>query len=458
VEADGEEWDMTKNLAPDGRDDGAEPGAGSQPLGLESVRSRATVAGRVAVVGVGVVMVLAAASWLAPRSPMPAASTSPTQLVVVMPQRSYGSPAASLTAAAASPSPLGPNEPWGGLVWSGPVAGDLPWRHVPDQVVSWNGRYVGMDYVGTDNTGDVVVASSPDLATWTVLAGGAGSPFPTGLSGGSAALVVGPAGLVAIGPYGVCNAACATQIWTSADAMSWKPAGRAPFTGTLESVAAGPDGIIAVGSKGFQKSLMWYSETGTNWKPVDLAGAMFEGANIDSVAAVPGGYVALGSVGGQLPPPGVIGDVNSTAAAWWSQDGLTWSAAPVGGSQGATALTGARVMPYGIVATGLYQGVWFSTDGRAWEPLSDRDTRALGQWSDGHHDIAVQFGDPNSVGATSDQFYGSVDGRTWRPLMMTNYPAPVQWYKVFVTAGGVVALAGGASFDDYFVVSAVATR
>ena len=115
-------------------------------------------------------------------------------------------------------------------------------------------------------------------------------------------------------------------------------------------------------------------------------------------------------------------------------------------------------MPYGIVATGLYQGVWFSTEGRAWEPLSDRDTRALGQWSDGHHDIAVQFGDPNSVGATSDQFYGSVDGRTWRPLMMTNYPAPVQWYKVFVTAGGVVALAGGASFDDYFVVSAVATR
>jgi hypothetical protein len=209
---------VASELGPDERDRTSEPRPGSRALVVGWVRARRTVVGRVAVIGVAAVVVLGAASWFAPRSLTPAPSHGSTPLVVDLPQRSYAATSSSDgRSPAASPSPLGPNEPWGGLAWSGRVAADLPWGHVPAQLIGWNGRYVGLDFAGPDNTGEVVVASSTDLAKWTVLARGAGGPFPHGLSGGSVALVAGPAGLVAIGPYGVCVSPCTAEVWTSAD-------------------------------------------------------------------------------------------------------------------------------------------------------------------------------------------------------------------------------------------------
>jgi hypothetical protein len=346
------------------------------------------------------------------------------------------------------------------------VAADLPWGHVPAQLIGWNGRYVGLDFAGPDNTGDVVVASSTDLAKWTVLARGAGGPFPHGLSGGSVALVAGPAGLVAIGPFGVCVSPCTAEVWTWADGATWKPAGAAPFDGMLQSVgsvAGGPQGIVVLGSKGFHEPVMWHSDTGTTWNAVDLS-AVFKDSNPDAVAAVPGGFVAIGGTGGSQLPAGVIGDVDSKAAAWWSQDGLRWSAASVAGAELATTLRGAIVTSSGLVAAGTYGGAWLSSDGHSWTPLPASDLRTLDQfelWSDGRHDVGLLIGDVNTGGGQGDQFWGSTDGGTMHQLKMTDYPAPFEFLRLFVTADGVVALAGDAGASEtngVFVVSAVATR
>ncbi|MGD0861493.1 MAG: hypothetical protein ABSA21_01875 [Candidatus Limnocylindrales bacterium] len=422
------------------------------------VRLRPGAGVPVAFVGVAVVAVLVLSSGVWRQKPGPAASvrSSPTAT-----ERSV--PAASaLPSPSPMPTPTPPaaDEPWGGLVWSEPVEAVTPWGQPPDQLVSWHGLYVGLGVVATwpaSVTGEVVVASSTDLVHWTVLARGADAPFPGGPVGN---LLVGPAGLVAIGPTHGSTTTCADPcpVWTSPDGSTWTRHDQTPFGDSIVDAAAGPDGVVALGSKGWQKPLMWYSATGSTWQPADMTGPQFKAANIEGVYAVPGGFVATGSVGGSLPPANVIGDINSAAAAWWSTDGSTWARAQVGDSQLATELSLVHVIPGGLLADGVQAGEWSSTDARSWTAVPASDIRSRGEifWSDASHAVVVRYGSPD-LGHGADQFWGSVDGAAWRQLTMSGYPAPDEWYYVFVTSDGLIALAELEVSQQVVVLQAAAT-
>jgi hypothetical protein len=325
----------------------------------------------------------------------------------------------------------------------------LPWGHVPDQLVGWNGRYVGLDIVGTDHSGGVVVANSTDLAHWTTLASGAGAPFPGGLDGGRVALLVGPAGLVAIGPYDVCDSQCpAAQVWSSVDGSAWTKHDEVPFGTILEGVTAGPKGIIAIGSRGLEKNEMWYSATGELWRTVDLSGAEFADSGIASVGAVPDGFVAVGGIGLVAPPPGVIGDTFGKPAAWWSADGLTWTRASVQEAGLNTApFTWVVAWPYGLTVEQGNAGQWMSEDGRSWKPAPDDDMSFWSRWADDNRVVAIVDGDPNL--GTPDQLWTWIKGPGWRQLSQPNFPAPWEWYTGFVTQDGVVALARMSGSDEW---------
>ena len=347
------------------------------------------------------------------------------------------------------PAPPAAGQPWGGLAWDTPVAAALPWDHIPDQLVSWNGRYVGLDTVGTDHSGGVVVASSTDLADWTTLASGAGAPFSGGLHGGRVSLLVGSAGLVAIGPYGACDIKCpAAQVWSSVDGAVWTKHDEVPFGTILEGVTAGPKGIIAIGSRGLEKNEMWYSAAGESWRTVDLSGVEFADSGIASVGAVPDGFVAVGGIGLVAPSPGVIGDTSGQPAAWWSADGLTWTRADVPEVGLNTApFTQVVAWPYGLVVQQGNGGQWMSEDGRSWKPAPDDDMSFWSRWADDNRVVAIVDGDPNA--GTPDQLWAWIKGIGWKQLSQANFPTPWEWYKGFVTQDGVVALARLSASDEW---------
>ena len=356
-------------------------------------------------------------------SPHPSPSPSPSPSPVVLP----------------SPLPVG--APWDGLVWGTPVAANLPWHQVPGQLISWKGGYVGLGTV--DGAGEVVVASSSDLAHWTVLARGAQAPLQTGLTGdamensaGFVKLLAVSGGLVAIGAYGSCAASCPlAEVWTSADGVTWKLNDSVPFGNSLSRVAGGPSGIVALGSRGTGKSMMWYSRTGESWRAVDLSASAFNHAGIADVGATPHGFVAVGGTN-------VVGNVSGTPAAWWSADGLTWSRAQVNGSTIALPFSYIdEVMSYGVIAMRGNEGVpWISADGRSWKPLPDSDMRSLmtyaSTWADADRTVALV----PSTGGGANEYWATTDGMSWRQLKV-NGTGSWALDKAFITTDGLIAVA-----------------
>lgn len=348
------------------------------------------------------------------------------------------------------PRPLAAGQSWGGLVWDQPVVAELPWAGVPDQLISWKGRYVGLDVGGKNNAGGVVVAGSADLVHWTTLASGAGSPFQDGLSGGQASLLVGPAGLVAIGPYGACDGQCPTaQVWSSVDGAVWTKHDKVPFGAHVAAAAAGVKGIVVLTSQGLANGdAMWFSATGDTWKSVDLSGAAFRDGGVADVCATSGGFVAVGGTGLVAPPPNVIGDTRGRPAAWWSEDGSTWIKAAVqDGVHDAAPFTGVAAWPYGLILQQSNWGQWMSEDGRSWKPVPEGGMYQWGGWANDIRAVAVVDGDRNA--GTPDQLWTWTKGLGWKELSQASFPAPWEWYRGFVTQDGVIALARLSGSDEW---------
>jgi hypothetical protein len=191
-------------------------------------------------------------------------------------------------------------------------------------------------------------------------------------------VTVGGPGLVAVGSVGNdgddgdANAA----VWASVDGLTWSrvPYDEAVFGGsTMNSVAAGGPGLVAVGSDG-RFAAVWTSVDGITWSRVPHDEAVVGGAEMNSVTVGGPGLVAVGWVENDREIDG-----DGAAAVWTSVDGVTWSRVPhdvtLFGGTGNQRMYEVTAAGAGLVAVGADGGfyatrpnavVWTSVDGVTW--------------------------------------------------------------------------------------------
>jgi hypothetical protein len=194
----------------------------------------------------------------------------------------------------------------------------------------------GFVAVGTeeDAYGDVngVVATSIDGSSWSEA-----TPFAmTGATIGGVA--AGPNGLVAVGQVrgqGV--------VWRSPDGLTWTPIGSPPTGGTLTDVAQVDSHWVAVGS-GARGSMAWTSSDGTTWRPVPT-GSGLDGSTVDRIISIGSQLIALGE------------STSGDGVAWQSSDGTSWTRLQTGdiftkAAISAAALINGRLVLFGASASG----------------------------------------------------------------------------------------------------------
>jgi hypothetical protein len=143
----------------------------------------------------------------------------------------------------------------------------------------------------------------------------------------------GPAGFVAVGVDGDRAA-----VWMSEDGLTWRRVSpdQAAFVGEgnlgMSDVVAVESGYVAVGTESIvtegdaeRRAVAWVSPNGTDWIRVAHDPAVFgdysEDLVMSAVAAGPEGIVAVGSSGR---------DAEMRGAVWSSSDGTAWSRVPDG--------------------------------------------------------------------------------------------------------------------------------
>ena len=318
-----------------------------------------------------------------------------------------------------------------------------------DHVASDGGTTVA---AGSQAGGDIPRAqffvSRDDGKTWrvaAVTAPGGGAPSP----GHAARLVTrGRDGWLAVGP---------DAIWTSATGQSWtldSPAGISPADAgdRLSILAATGRGFLAAGQNPAEgTAVVWTSPDGRHWQRMttgqlglpaygqtvsDLTGAATRGRDI-----LLSGHITTASGG-------------RSAATWLStDDGATWTGAPVPVDHGATgALAGIAASTAGFVA--IRPGsrppgpsahtadgvVYMSGNGTSWRyvtTLTAANGLQLGTVTEGPGGFAALGRGPGGDMAA----YVSADGVSWRPGIAFG-PAPDSVTGLTLTRGGTVIVTG----------------
>lgn len=313
-------------------------------------------------------------------SPSPTSSSGP----------SLPNPTVLITPTAApskSPSPSAAAH-WTGLSWSAPSA--IPNASTIDAIIAWKGEYFAAGRAGLVNSSggqiSVGIWRSTDGITWTQV----GLKAPLFDNAHIAGLVGTPSGLVAVGTMGdpVCTGegegmTCGpipVMIWTSPNGTDWsRVADLTMFKdATIQSIAFGLLGLVAVGDTGFNEPAIWVSATGSTWQRTALPADVFADAHLSGISATATGFVMGGSIGGTPPAPGGVQLApTGVAAAWWF-DGRNWHKATVNRTGGlGNDLGGISVGEKGMVAIGSHGpgkggGVvgWTSLDGHVWQPIA----------------------------------------------------------------------------------------
>lgn len=278
----------------------------------------------------------------------------------------------------------------------------------------------GLVAVGMDAYpyGEPALWVSVDGAAWTEL------PLDEEVfgDGGPRSVIAAGPGLVAVGD----------GVWTSGDGISWSrvPDEEGVFQDAeILSVAVGGPGLVAVGVVGggeFDHGAVWTSVDGTAWSRVphddDAFGGRSPGVDItmSQVAAGGPGLVAVGMDWSRS---------DADAAAWTSEDGLTWARVPddgeVFGGSGHQAINSVIAAGPGLIAVGTERAasqqaaVWTSVDGLTWSRVDRDESGSL----DGGQMNSVVVADPGLVavgwlgwvgGPDSEAVvWTSTDGVTW---------------------------------------------
>jgi hypothetical protein len=218
-------------------------------------------------------------------------------------------------------------------------------------------------------------------------------------------------------------------LWWSTDLSSWT---KAPFhnEGYATLAAIGSTAVANVDTGGGAPSgtAMDVSTDCHSWRRVALPGPKV--AQITGLAANSSGFVAVGASGN-------VGDPDSKLLAWWSSDGLSWSAASTPSTRGERFITvdagsdGLVALESTNDATPGRESLLASADGRAWKSFSGDPlgTITSGEGvgspagsitSDGLH--LLLYGrkgiSPADDSAGTAQYWLSTDGIHWsRPVI-----------------------------------------
>jgi hypothetical protein len=139
-------------------------------------------------------------------------------------------------------------------------------------------------------------------------------------------------GLVAVGS--VCDVAdgqyeCTAAVWTSTDGKAWNPIphDRSVFASSIPGgqtvmtgIVTSDETILAIGTDNGTTAIAWKSSDGVTWTRLELPEAMLEIAGLSAVAVTVDGFVVAG--------PGPTASPNdSTVTAWFSPDLSAWTQA-----------------------------------------------------------------------------------------------------------------------------------
>ena len=307
-----------------------------------------------------------------------------------------------------------------GAAGQSPPPPALAWQRVGEQEALGGPGEQRMEAVTALSDGFVAVGSAPDAgggvdgAVWRSVDGREWSAVAAGSFAGPGDqrlvdVAAGPAGLVAVGTDGSSAAA-----WTSPDGDAWTRAPHddsvfgGPGEQRMEAVTALPGGRgwVAVGTDGQGDGALWASPDAT-WGRVGADGLGGPGDQVLlDVVAGPTGLVAVGTDG-------------SSAAAWTSPDAAAWTGTDLGPGR-ATALAGSGTA---LVAVGSSGGegedaiTWRSAEGTAWERVEGDDLAGpLDQDLAGvtvGEEIIVAVGATDLGGGLDAAPWTSTDAATW---------------------------------------------
>lgn len=333
---------------------------------------------------------------------------------------------------------------WTQLRWSRP--GVITGKDSPAGIASWHNAYVAVGQ-STDN-GQLVGAAflSVDGVQWQRTAI---LPVRLGRPVGTATRLIS----VVNRPSSPSSA----EAWVSVDGRIWQREDRLGLAGAAVTglVALGPT-VVAVGTDVSGRAKSWRSDDGAPWSQ---AHPIAPRAIVRSVAAVGDGFVALGrdgepdKVNGGVGVPGV-----GRPAAWWSGDGLTWSAAQVEGAEAPGAqLNEVFRVKDGYIAIGsdttTTSGnprsplLWISSDARDWSLFGPPPHWGLAA-TNGQHAVVLTR---STGGTTALEAWVSEDGRQWTqlgfggdvadvPAFETSLSQPSRVDELFVAPNGIVVL------------------
>lgn len=168
-------------------------------------------------------------------------------------------------------------------------------------------------------------------------------------------------------------------VWTSPDGVAWAvvPHDEAVFGGVMsgyvEAVAAGPLGLVAVGTEyrgDDYDAVVFTSPDGRAWTRVPDPGGVFGGSGWQAMHAVTAGGPGWAAVGYD------DSGEDRNAAVWTSPDGVTWTRVPhdesLFGGVNDQEIFGVVAAGRGLVAVGNDDeapAAWVSADGVTWEKV-----------------------------------------------------------------------------------------
>jgi len=298
-------------------------------------------------------------------------------------------------------------------------------------VAAWHDGYVAVGDLGTPDGHLGVALTSADGVTWQR------SPDST-FTAILLRVVATATRLIAVGNRP--GPTRSSDAWTSLDGRTWQHQDDLVLAGAgITALAARGETIVAVTVDASGGTTMWRSVDGGGWS----SGQPPPGrAIVRNVVAVSDGFLAVGRDGEPDTGAGVGVRGVGRPAAWWSGDGVAWTAVPVEGTPAA----GAQLIEVFRVAAGFFavgsdsttpgQGersalLWDSVDARSWHLVGPPSHWGMAG-ANGQHAVVFAYDGP----AANPAGWVSKDGRQWTQLAFTGDVTDVPVVQPFVGMTG----------------------